>query len=58
MRLADYGIAEGFPADLVALDAAAPSEAVARIAQPLWGMKKGRLSFRRPLPELLRPPVA
>jgi cytosine deaminase len=55
MRLADYGIAEGFPADLVAFDAVSPSEAVARVAQPLWGMKNGRLTFKHPRPELLPP---
>src|SRR5438270_13459238 len=55
MRLRDYGIEEGHPADLVALDAASPSAAVATIAQPLWGMKKGRLSFRRARPELFSP---
>ena len=55
MRLSDYGIAEGFPADLVAFDAPTPSEAVATIAQPLWGMKKGRLSFARQRPELFAP---
>jgi cytosine deaminase len=55
MRLADYGIEEGHPADLVALDAATPAEAIATIAQPLWGMKKGRLSFRRARAELFAP---
>jgi cytosine deaminase len=55
MRLTDYGIEEGRPADLVALDAATPAEAIATIAQPLWGMKKGRLSFRRARPELFSP---
>jgi cytosine deaminase len=55
MRLSDYGIAEGFPADLVALDARSPGEAIAQIAQPLWGMKNGRLSFRHDRPELFPP---
>jgi cytosine/creatinine deaminase len=55
MRLEDYGIKEGHPADLVAIDAASPSEAIATIAQPLWGMKKGRLSFQRARPELFAP---
>jgi hypothetical protein len=40
---------------LVAFDAVSPSEAVARIAQPLWGMKNGRLTFKRARPELLPP---
>jgi cytosine deaminase len=55
MRLADYGIAEGCPADLVAIDATNPADAIARVAQPLWGMKHGRLSFRHARPELLFP---
>jgi cytosine deaminase len=55
MRLPDYGIAEGCPADLVALDATSPSEAIARIAQPLWGTKRGCLSFRHARPELQSP---
>jgi cytosine/creatinine deaminase len=55
MRLEDYRIEEGRPADLVAIDAASPSEAIATIAQPLWGMKKGRPSFERARPELFAP---
>jgi cytosine deaminase len=55
MRLPDYGIAENCPADLVALDAASPSDAIARIAQPLWGMKSGRISFRHARAELFAP---
>jgi cytosine deaminase len=55
MRLTDYGIEEGRPADLVAFDATSPAEAVATIARPLWGMKKGRLSFRRAREELFSP---
>jgi cytosine deaminase len=55
MRLEDYGVAIGAPADLVALNASDPAEAVATLAQPIWGVKRGRLSFSRPLPELHRP---
>src|SRR6476660_8314875 len=55
MRLSNYGIAEGFPADLVALDAASPADAIARIAQPLWGMKNGRVSFKNARAELFPP---
>jgi cytosine deaminase len=55
MRLSNYGIAEGFPADLVALDAASPADAIARIAQPLWGMKNGRVSFKHARAELFPP---
>ena len=36
MRLGDYGIAVGGPADLVCLDAGNPTDAIATLAQPLW----------------------
>jgi cytosine/creatinine deaminase len=52
MRLEDYGIRVGGPADLVCLDAGNPAEAVATLAQPLWGVKGGRASFTRPRPQL------
>jgi len=52
MRLPDYGIAPGNPADLVAVDAWSPADAVATIAQPLWGLKRGRRSFTRTRAEL------
>jgi cytosine/creatinine deaminase len=52
MRLEDYGIAVGGPADLVCLDATNPAEAIATLAQPLWGIKRGRASFTRPRPQL------
>lgn len=55
MRAADYGIAVGNPADLVAFDATSAAGAVAELAQPLWGMKAGRLSFRHARAELLEP---
>lgn len=58
MRLGEYGIAVGAPADLVALDAPHPAEAVAALAQPLWGIKRGRPSFTRPRPALHRPEEA
>jgi cytosine deaminase len=54
MRLDDYGIRIGAPADLVCLDADNASDAVATLAQPLWGVKRGRPSFTRPRPELHR----
>jgi cytosine deaminase len=56
MRLKDYGIRVGGPADLVCLDAKNPAEAIATLAQPLWGIKRGRASFTRPCPQL-HPPV-
>ena len=52
MRLDDYGIKVGGPADLVCLDARSPAEAIATLAQPLWGLKRGRASFTRPRPQL------
>ena len=52
MRLEDYGIAVGGPADLVGLDAVNPAEAVATLAQPLWGIKRGRPSFTWARPQL------
>ena len=55
IRLTDYGIADGMPADLVALDAATPEAAVAQLAQPMWGMKRGRPTFTRARPVLHAP---
>jgi cytosine deaminase len=55
MNLPDYGIEVGNPADLVALDATDATGAIAEIAQPLWGMKSGRMTFTRPKAQLLRP---
>jgi cytosine deaminase len=52
MRLDDYGIKVGGSADLVCIDAHAPAEAIAMLAQPLWGLKRGRASFTRPPPQL------
>jgi cytosine deaminase len=47
MNLRDYGIAIGNPGDLVVLDTANPASAIAELAQPLYGIKRGRLSFSR-----------
>ena len=55
MRLDDYGIRVGGPADLVCLDANSPAEAIAALAQPLWGIKRGRASFTRTRPQLHPP---
>jgi cytosine/creatinine deaminase len=55
MRLADYGIAPGNPADLVVLDAGDAALAIAEIAPPLWGMKAGRRTFSRARPVLHMP---
>jgi cytosine deaminase len=48
MNLGDYGIAIGNPADLVVLDTATGSDALAEIAEPIMGFKNGRKSFARP----------
>jgi cytosine deaminase len=42
MRLYDYGIEVGAPADPVGIDARNPAEAISTLAQPLWGIKRGR----------------
>ncbi|MGF1551449.1 MAG: amidohydrolase family protein [Paracoccaceae bacterium] len=55
MNLADYGLSPGRPADVVVLDATEPALAVAELAQPMLGFKRGRPSFTRPLPELHAP---
>ena len=47
LRLDDYGLKVGGPADLVCLDARSPVEAISTLAQPLWGLKRGRRSFTR-----------
>jgi cytosine/creatinine deaminase len=55
MNLADYGIAVGNPADLVVLDCDSATAAVAELARPLFGLKRGRRTFVCPPAELLRP---
>ena len=55
LRCDDYGVAVGRPADLVVWDARSPAEAVAKVAAPLHGFKRGRRSFSRNLPALNRP---
>lgn len=55
MRLDDYGVAVGRPAHLVVLDAGTPADAVAEIAQPLFGLRHGQMTFSRPAAQLLRP---
>ncbi len=55
MRLDDYGIAVGHPADMVVLDCGSAEAAVQELAAPLWGFKNGRPTFTRRPPELHRP---
>ena len=54
-RVPDYGLAVGKSADLVVLDATEPEGAVAELAAPLYGFKRGRRTFTRPAAELHRP---
>jgi cytosine deaminase len=55
LRLDDYGIVVGGVADLVCVDARDPAETIATLAQPLWGIKRGRPSFTRARPRLHAP---
>ena len=55
LRLASYGVELGAPADLVVLDAPDRAAAVAEIAPPLMGFKRGRQTFARQPATLLRP---
>jgi cytosine/creatinine deaminase len=55
MNLDSYGVAIGNPADIVVLDCASRSAAVAELAQPTLGLKGGRVSFSRAVPVLNRP---
>lgn len=55
MRIEGYGIGIGRPGDLVVLDCAAPEEAVAELATPLYGFKRGRMTFSRAPAVLHRP---
>ena len=45
LRLDDYGLTEGNPADLVILNCTDRATAIAELAQPLYGFKRGRLTF-------------
>jgi cytosine deaminase len=58
MNAADYGIAVGHPADIVVLDSRDPASAVAELAPPLFGWKRGRRSFTRAAAVLHHPAVA
>jgi cytosine deaminase len=55
MNLRDYGVAIGNPADLIVLDCHDAAQAIAELAQPLLGFKRGRRSFTRPAPALNAP---
>ncbi|MSO73809.1 MAG: amidohydrolase [Alphaproteobacteria bacterium] len=55
LRLDRHEVAIGAPADLVVLDAEAPEAAIGEMAIPLYGFKRGRMTFRRQPVELLSP---
>ncbi len=55
LRRDDYGIEVGKSADLVVLDCSSSEQAVSELAIPLYGFKRGRLSFSRKPVELFRP---
>ncbi len=55
MNASDYGVAIGHPADLVVLDSRDPAAAVAELAAPLLGWKRGRRSFTRAAAMLHKP---
>jgi cytosine deaminase len=57
VNIGDYGIEVGNPADIVVLDRSDSVSAVAELAPPLFGMKRGRMSFIRPTATLHRPDV-
>ena len=55
MRLKDYGIAIGNPADIVIFDATTPEETIAEVRGPLVAFKHGIQTVTRPRAELHRP---
>src|SRR5215831_15630872 len=55
LNIKDYGFTVGHPADVVIINAQAPEQAVAEIAQPVAAFKNGRQTVAWRLPELLRP---
>ena len=55
LRLPQYGIAVGNPADLVVVDAPDPVAAIREVAPVLMGFKRGRRSFTRQPVVLHRP---
>jgi cytosine/creatinine deaminase len=57
MNLSDYGITVGNPADAIVLDCEDATAAVAELAQPLMGFKRGYRSFTRS-PAVIHPPDA
>src|SRR5260370_4454687 len=55
LNLTDYGIAVGTPADIVAIDARSPEQAVAELRPPLAVFKRRQRTDHRETAELVRP---
>ncbi len=55
LRRDDHGIAVGKAADIIVWDAASPADAVAKVAHPLYGFKRGQRTFTRARAELHKP---
>ncbi len=55
MRRTDYGVEVGKAADLVVLECQDPETAIAEVAAPLYGFKRGRQTFTREPAVLHRP---
>ncbi|HJU15944.1 MAG TPA: amidohydrolase family protein [Stellaceae bacterium] len=55
LKLPDYGLSVGNPADIVIIDAATPEQAIAEIRPPLAVFKRGRRTVIRQPPELVPP---
>jgi cytosine/creatinine deaminase len=55
MKLRDYGIAVGNPADIVVLDTDSGPNAIAELPEVLTGFKRGRQVFERHRPTLFPP---
>ena len=55
LNLDDYGVEVGKSADLVVIDNRDRQSAVAELSQPLMGIKRGHVTFRREPAELLWP---
>ena len=55
LGLKDHGVAVGNPADCVVLDCPDRESAVAELAPPVYGFKRGHMTFNRTPAQLLRP---
>ncbi|MDA1357602.1 MAG: amidohydrolase family protein [Proteobacteria bacterium] len=55
LGLENHGVHIGAPADLVVIDTDQPETAVAELAPPLFGFKRGRMTFKRAPVEILKP---